>query len=107
MKRRQIVAQGDLLFIPVKDVPASAVRREPVGGLHVLALGEATGHHHTIIADRVEVFDAAEAVFLKIMEVPAPVEHQEHAPTVLEPGVWQMRPQLGYEPGQLPQRVVD
>ena len=107
MKKRQIVAQGDLLFIPVDKVPTSAVRRGPIQGRHVLALGEATGHHHTIVADHVEVFDAAEAVFLKIMEAPAPVEHQEHAPTVLDPGMWQMRPQLGYEPGQLPQRVVD
>lgn len=105
--KRKIVAQGDLLFIPVEEIPAAAVARQAVSGQHVLALGEATGHHHTITAEKVEVFDAAEAVFLKIMEAPAKVVHQEHAPTVLEPGVWQMRPQLGYEPGQLPQRVVD
>ena len=107
MKKRQIVAQGDLLFIPVKEVPSAAAQRAPVAGRHVLALGEVTGHHHTITAERVEVFDVAEAVFLKIMQAPAKVVHQEHAPTVLEPGVWHMRPQLGYEPGQLPQRVVD
>jgi len=107
VKQRQIIAQGDLLFIPVRSVPRAAAKRQPTSGLHILAEGEATGHNHTIVADRVDVYDAAEAVFLKIMEAPVPVEHQEHAPTILEPGVWEVRRQVAYSPDQLPQRVVD
>ncbi|HXI95532.1 MAG TPA: hypothetical protein VNG04_05370 [Candidatus Acidoferrum sp.] len=108
MKKRQIVAQGDLLFIPVDRLPKGAVRRSVQGSRHILAEGEVTGHNHTIVAEKVEVYDAAEAVFAKIMgSVAAPVEHQEHAPTVLDPGVWEVRRQVAYSPDQLPQRVVD
>ena len=107
MKSVKIVAQGDLLFVPVSRIPDKANRRSAEAGRYVLALGEATGHNHTITAERVEVYDAAEAVFIKIMDAPAEVVHQEHAPTVLEPGTWQMRPQVSYQPGELPRRVVD
>lgn len=43
------IRQGDLLFVPVDEVPAY-IDQKPLKplGTRILAAGEATGHHHQI-----------------------------------------------------------
>ena len=95
--------QGDVLVVPVADdqVPAGLIPapRDKTGRM-VLARGEATGHHHSIAVEDGELVDAAEGVFLRIM-APTPLEHQEHAPITLQPGVYRVVRQREYTPGAI------
>lgn len=88
MKPLMQFAQGDLLFTRVASVPKTAARTPPQQGRHVLALGETTGHMHSITADGVIRHDEGNLTYLTIEEVTAPAEHQEHGAHLLDPGVW-------------------
>ena len=89
---RSMKAQGDLLFIPVPSVPRQAKRRtESEQGRHILARGEATGHHHSVPVT-CPVLDEGGVTYLTVEEL-TEVAHQEHAPVVLEPGAWRVQRQ--------------
>ena len=42
--KKNIFRQGDVLLVPVKEIPSGLVQTKKV----TLALGEVTGHHHTV-----------------------------------------------------------
>ena len=94
---RKPVRQGDVMFRPVADVPATAKARTPDRGRHVIALGEVTGHAHVLDAQHADVYDNAATVYARIMEA-TPLTHEEHAAVVLDPGVWRYVPQREYSP---------
>ena len=101
-----IYRQGDVLLVPVDEVPAGkSVKRE--GSKLILARGEATGHHHAVMERNAELIESAEAVYLKIMEAPAHLTHQEHATITVAPGTYRVVRQREYQPKELPRRVVD
>ena len=101
-----IYRQGDVLLVPVDEVPAGkSVERE--GGKLILARGEATGHHHAVLDRNAELMESAEAVYLKIMEAPAHLTHQEHATIEVPPGTYRVVRQREYQPKELPRRVAD
>lgn len=55
MKKKQQYRQGDVFLVPVK-LPMGAAKSPAKDGKIVLALGEATGHHHRIeVIDRPDV----------------------------------------------------
>ncbi len=89
--------QGDVLLVRVTEMPPGRPV-EPECGRLVLARGEATGHHHSVAGMDGELVDAAEGVFLRIM-APTPLEHQEHAPITLQPGIYRVFRQREYAPG--------
>jgi hypothetical protein len=91
--------QGDVLLVPVTEMPHGRPVEADAGRL-VLARGEATGHHHSVAVEDGELVDAAEGVFLRIM-APTPLEHQEHAPITLQPGVYRVVRQREYAPGAI------
>lgn len=48
-----------------------------------LALGEATGHHHSLVmdeADSVEMYEKDGQTFVRVLGDGVPVQHQEHKP---------------------------
>lgn len=96
--------QGDVLLVPVTEMPRGRPLESNDGRL-VLARGEATGHHHSVAVEDAELVDAAEGVFLRIM-APTPVEHQEHAPITLQPGVYRVVRQREYVPGTIDRLVA-
>ena len=101
--------QGDVTLVPVVgDLKLTGERRRPVGDRLILVSGEATGHHHSLVADRAEIVEdeAARRVFVRIMETTT-LEHQTHAPITLEPGLYVFLPDLDYVPGELPRQVLD
>lgn len=52
-----IARQGDVAFIPVDEIPSTAVEAKTESGSYIVAHSE-TGHHHTIVKDRnVEFFE--------------------------------------------------
>lgn len=90
------------------DVFLSRVSRAPVGqpvaaeaGRLVLARGEATGHHHSVPAAAATlVLDEGGVMFLTVEELTA-MEHQEHAPITLEPGIYRVTRQREYSPAAI------
>ncbi len=59
-----------------------------------LALGEVTGHHHSIVADcadAVEMYELDGALYVRVLE-DAPLHHQEHKPALVPAGTeWGVR----------------
>jgi hypothetical protein len=97
-------AQGDVLLWPVPSVPASAAE-VVTGGVATLALGEATGHHHSIYDGRVRLFretGSGDGVYLMVGDgAPVVLEHQEHRPVEVPPGSYQVRIQRTYRSGSV------
>jgi hypothetical protein len=84
------VYQGDIGFLRVAGPPATAVTQAPEGGRLILARGEATGHHHSVSAATATMsLDEGGTTYLTVAELTA-VEHEEHAPVALEPGIYQV-----------------
>ena len=98
-----IYRQGDVLLVPVDEVPRGARRVRPKR--LIIAEGEVTGHVHELVGGKVELFEKAEVVFAKIMSAPQ-LQHAEHATQTIEPGVYRVVRQREYSPEEL-RRVAD
>lgn len=105
-----IIRQGDVALVRVKAIPADALEQKPQGNKVILALGEATGHHH-----RFEFLDQTQCVKLYIahggaryLDVSAPAEllHEEHSTARVPAGKWLLPQQVEYTPAEL-RRVQD
>lgn len=86
-------AQGDLLFIRLPAAPKHLGKTEsvaPESGRIILAYGEVTGHHHSVPASAVISAIRTEGVTYLTLDQLTSVEHQEHAPIALDPGVWKV-----------------
>ncbi len=115
------IRQGDVLLLPVKELPANLTEVERDSGRLVLAYGEGSGHAHVIDAPVSEaqlLADADGARFLRIMEraflvhagnlsTLAPVVPLEHAAIEIEPGLYRQIPQEEWSDAMEPRRVVD
>lgn len=79
MNQPHALRQGDVLLVPTA-VPSDAKRipNKP------LALGEKTGHHHSLVADGVTLEDSVEMyekdgqIFVSIKDEGVSLIHQEH-----------------------------
>jgi hypothetical protein len=91
MKKIIINRHGDLGIVLIDKLPDGLVR---VGGDgFVLAIGETTGHQHTITKERPETEiniyqDSEGRHYLEIKKANAVITHQEHKPLVLAPGIY-------------------
>jgi hypothetical protein len=118
-----VVRQGDVLLVRIDKMPAGVVPVDGQSRKIVLALGEATGHHHRI-EDHVSIApgaadEIAEAAIARArlyrskdgtrdLEVKDPVnlEHEEHATITLAPGIYELPVQCEYT-AELVRRVQD
>lgn len=88
--------QGDVWFERVDGVPPAAKKAK--GG--TLALGEATGHHHSIVMGEYQRYEMPDGMQFVHVESPhAIVSHQEHAPVVLLAGTYKVPIQQEYVEG--------
>ncbi len=88
--------QGDVPLIPIKDIPPSFQPTKPENGKLVLALGEATGHHHRIEGvgfsfddpESHRLYRCAQtgAQILEVGGAGATLLHEEHTAIPLPPG---------------------
>ena len=105
-----MIRQGDVLLLPVSDIPASANPAHAETGRLILARGEATGHHHSIaMSDQVAMFredGIGGGLFLAVTGAPVALEHQEHTALVIAPGTYEVRIQRTYQAG-MAQRLAD
>jgi len=104
MKRVQY-RQGDVLLIPVNDVPDGSVQESTQDSRVVLAFGEVTGHAHAIDSMLAKTFQHGDQRFLVVTDG-AVLRHQEHSPLNLAPGAYRVQLQREYEPAGL-RRVTD
>jgi hypothetical protein len=83
------VRQGDVLLQPV-DKPPDGLKE--ISGPIILAHGEVTGHAHVICLPdterhKVRYWDGGAERYIQVLER-VTVTHEEHAPIVLEPGIY-------------------
>lgn len=88
--------QGDVLFIKIAEIPDGATELNPENPEHakyfkngklVLALGEATGHAHTIEAKK--AFILGSTIYFMVADKPVVAEHNTHHDVMIEPGIWE------------------
>lgn len=97
--------QGDVLLKSDIAVPEGAKKVTPTSGRFILALGEATGHSHTVTAETCEMYQLANGMVLVVKE-PTPVIHQEHEVFNVAPGAYWVVHQREYSPEEI-RRVMD
>lgn len=76
------------------EIPESAKRIK----IRPLALGEKTGHHHSLVCEEtsieemVEMYEIADGtVFVRVKGEGVVLEHQEHKPSPVPPGDYEVR----------------
>lgn len=111
---RGLMRQGDVLLVPTSDDAPNGQGVEREGGRLVLAEGEATGHAHAIRASHARLLRdvrptgivhrrhgarVEQRLVLVVEDKPALLEHEEHGPIMVAPGVYEVRRQREYAPG--------
>lgn len=82
-KAIQYLIQGDVCAKRIEALPANAKPAKD----RIVAHGEITGHHHILEAGQVFTDDTGN--LFALIDKPVKLFHQEHAPWILEPGIWQ------------------
>lgn len=102
--------QGDV-YVKKSKLPEEVMIVEADNGKIILALGEATGHHHRFETDNVKVFSANDngvrRRFIVISEKPATLFHEEHAPIEFAPGTYEVFIARQWSDDEEPIAVID
>lgn len=103
------VRQGDVLLHAFDgSIPDGATKLSPRGNRYVLADGEVTGHAHVIEAsDSVEVFEKDGVLYLKVVDAPENITHEEHGAVKVAPRIYTRPPQTEWSSAMEPRRVLD
>jgi hypothetical protein len=105
-----IIRQGDVALVRVRAIPKDAIEQPQKGAKLILALGEATGHHHRFefLANdyNVKLYVAAGGARYLDVSAPADLKHEEHATARVPAGKWLLPQQVEYTPAEL-RRVAD
>lgn len=97
-RRRGQLRQGDVLLVPADGgLPPEARVLPRSGGRVVLAEGEATGHAHAIRGAGTTLHAVGDTRLL-VVTAPVILDHEEHAPLVVEPGTYEVVIQREYVP---------
>ena len=103
--KSKVYRQGDVLITKIDSIPTGLVKTNTV----TLALGEATGHHHSILDGNAVGYADSEkglAEFLTVGGNKAALTHQEHDTINLPKGNYKVTGQVEYTPERL-LRVAD
>jgi len=85
----KIIRQGDVLIKQVDSIPKEAVGKKK-GSEVTIALGEATGHHHTLYGKLpISLLQFNDKRFLQIQEE-VELRHQEHHCLKIDPGKYEI-----------------
>lgn len=100
--------QGDVLIIPVEQVPDGATPIARERGRLVLAHGEATGHAHVVEGPAEFLSSDVEEMERRFLRAESDVlvVHDEHVSVALPPGDYEVRGQREYSPEEI-RRVAD
>lgn len=104
----KLIRTGDVSFHPVKKVEGEIIKH---AGSFVVALGEATGHHHRLTVlepEHLEVRKAADGRMFFVLHKEGTLTHEEHAPITLPPGIYEQKQEREYDHFALTvRRVID
>ena len=92
--------QGDVYLKEVVSFPEDANKLDHT----TVALGEATGHHHTFTKNAT-LMEKDDVVWVVAHEQ-SPLEHQEHDTILVPPGIYEVAIQREYSPEEI-RRVQD
>jgi hypothetical protein len=92
-----MLRQGDILLVPVEEIPEGLKDVPRESGRMVLAHGEATGHAHVLEGEAKFLASDLEGRFL-LVEENAELVHDEHDTITVPPGGYEVRRQREYEP---------
>jgi predicted RNA-binding protein with TRAM domain len=82
--KRLPVRQGDVLLVPIEEVPQGCKPVARVGGRVILAEGEVTGHDVALVIGEME------RRFLEVGDGGATLVHDEHAGIAVAPGHYEV-----------------
>jgi len=97
--KNKIYRQGDVLVIPVTSIPTNLKQTKRV----TLALGEVTGHHHTIHDGAIGYASNVDALvdYIEVTSPVADLTHQEHSTIPIPTGTYKVVKQVEYTPAEL------
>lgn len=101
--------QGDV-YIKSGKLPDGFEHQNCENGKTILALGEATGHHHRFEEDHVKMFHANDNSgrrFIVIEGKPATLFHEEHAPIECPAGTYEIFIARQWSDDEEPIAVID
>lgn len=98
--------QGDIPFYPFSGKVCGEIVKH--SGSFILALGEATGHHHKILVSNPEDLEIrkAEGGYILTLKSEATIEHQEHKEIKLAPGIYRSGHEREFDWFQMATRKV-
>lgn len=85
-KEPRCYRHGDLIIKPIKLIPKNAEKQKDL----TLAWGEATGHHHTIVAGDAIHLRFDDKIYLKVLSKIARIDHPEHGLRILNRGEYEI-----------------
>ncbi len=101
---------GDVAIIKGLELP-EGLKFKPLPAMGtIVAYGEASGHSHTIVAERaakVEIAEQDGKFYLKVNGGNAKITHQEHAEQTLTPGIYTVFTQVEYDDLEELRKVSD
>ena len=102
----QLYRQGDVLLVPVANIPRGTTPVKREHGRVILAHGEITGHHHSIVEEGVQLVTKEQAGELRAWlsvttQDPVELVHQEHDTLLIPPGTYRVVRQREYSPERL------
>jgi hypothetical protein len=87
--------QGDVLLVPVDEIPVEARPLRRTGGRVVLAEGEVTGHAHAIRSSAATLLGTGDERYLRVA-APVSLDHEEHAQIAIGAGMYRVVIQREY-----------
>lgn len=100
--KNEILRHGDLLLIPCEKIPDEAKKLNTL----TIALGEVTGHHHTLNGDCL-VYELDKTKYIQANQESV-LEHQEHKTIPIEKGFYKLVIEQEFDPfSSLIRRVRD
>ena len=79
-----LIQQGDVLVKSAKEIKGKKLNHL------TLAVGEATGHHHTITEGEAELYEENGILYLRVLSEKATLTHQEHKVVEIPQGDWEI-----------------
>lgn len=98
-KNSNIFRQGDTLIIPCDVIPTGLKQTKKV----CIALGETTGHHHSIYEGATGYASDVDALvdYIEVTTPSADLVHQEHTSISIPKGTYRTIRQVEYTPDEL------
>jgi hypothetical protein len=100
---KKSAAQGDILIRRISKLPDNVVKQKDEKGRHIVAHSE-TGHHHTVQANGVDFYHAANdpMIMFLVVDNEADLIHNRsfdtHEPLRFDKGIYEIRRQREYTP---------